>query len=168
MKLPHLAAAGLLASLGVAQAQPVAETPGISRDAARPTTTPRAGTDTPAGVIQGTIPPGTGQGPGAAQGTVPVAPPGVPPQGEVRAPTTPAQTGLAPGDRAGSALGMGAGRPGTSMPPGSVAGQAPGMGATPQGAARTGATPGTAMPGATPSGAAPSGAGTSGAMPPTR
>lgn len=158
MKLPHLAAAGLLASLGYAQAQPAAETPGISRDAAQPTIPARPGTNTPAGVIQGVVPP-TGQGSvGAAQGTVPIAPsPGVPPQGEVVAPGTPAQTGLAAGDRARDALGMGAGRPATSMPPGSIAGQAPGMGATPQGTAGQGAmAPRTATPGAaTPGAAAP-------------
>lgn len=149
MKLPHLVAAGFFASLGVAQAQPVAETPGLSRGTAHPTTGPSAGTNTPAGVIQGVVPP-TGQGSAAATaGTVPIAPsPGVPPQGEVRNPGPPAQTGLAPGDRARDAMGMGAGRPATSMPPGSVAGKAPGMGATPQGnAGQSGVRQGIATPG---------------------
>ena len=109
MKLPHLVAVGLFASLGLAQAQPSSETPGLSRDAARPTTLPRPGTETPAGVIQGTIPSTTGQGTGAAQGTVPVAPPpGVPPQGSVPNQGPPAQTGLAPGNRARDVPGMGA------------------------------------------------------------
>ncbi|MBX9749566.1 MAG: hypothetical protein K5Q68_08120 [Roseococcus sp.] len=179
MRIIHLAGAALLASLGVAQAQPVSETPGISRDAARPTTPPNPGpntpagvipgmnpgtgtpgrvgavplspgTNTPAGVIQGTNPAMTGQGhAGAEAGTVPIAPsPGVPPQGEARGmPMQPAQTGLAPGDRARDAMGMGAGRPGTSMPPGSIAGQAPGMGATATPGAALGAPSGATAPG---------------------
>lgn len=172
MKIAYLAGAALLASLGVAQAQPVSETPGISRDAARPNAPPNPGpntpagvipgtnrgtapqgqagavplppgTNTPAGVIQGTNPAMTGQGhAGAAAGTVPIAPsPGVPPQGEARGnPMQPAQTGLAPGDRGRDAMGMGAGRPGTSMPPGSIAGQAPGMGSSVTPGAPSGAT----------------------------
>jgi hypothetical protein len=160
MKLPYLAAAGLLASLGAAQAQPVSETPGISRDAARPNMPQAPGTNTPAGVVQGTVPPMTGQGgAGAQQGTVPIAPsPGVPPQGEVRGRGQPAQTGLAPGDRARDAQGMGAGKPATSMPQGSVAGQAPGMGSTGQAGGRT---PGSMHPGLTGQGQmAPSSTGT--------
>lgn len=189
MKLPHIAAAALLAGLGAAQAQPISETPGLSRDAARPNMPQAPGTNTPAGVVQGTVPPMTGQGgAGAQQGTVPIAPsPGVPPQGEVRGTGQPAQTGLAPGDRARDAQGMGAGKPATSMPPGSVAGQAPGMGSSAQGGGRTpgsmhpgamgqermapgstgtpaansGATPG----GTTPGGPGPAGSGTGGPIP---
>lgn len=172
MKLPHLAAAALLASFGAAQAQPISETPGLSRDAARPNMP--AGTNTPAGVVQGTVPPTPSQGSG--QGTVPIAPsPGVSPQGELRNPGAPAQTGLAPGDRARDAQGMGAGRPATSMPPGSVAGQAPGMGASATGGhpgagmggmmapGSTGTPP--AQSGATPGGTTPGGPGAGGATP---
>ncbi|WP_431304967.1 hypothetical protein [Sediminicoccus sp. BL-A-41-H5] len=145
MKLPHIAAAALLATLGAAQAQPASETPGMSRDAARPNMPPAPGTNTPAGVVQGTVPPMTGQG--GQQGTVPIAPsPGVPPQGEARGTRQSAQSGLAPGDRARDAQGMGAGKPATSMPQGSVAGQAPGMGST---GAASGGTPGSMQPGLT-------------------
>lgn len=172
MKLPHIAAAALLVSLGAAQAQPVSETTAPSREGTRPNMPQAPGTNTPAGVVQGTVPPVTGQaGAGAQQGTAPIAPaPGTPPQGAARGPGQPAQSGLAPGDRARDAQGMGAGKPATSMPQGSVAGQAPGMGATGQGGAmpgRMGPGHGMMAPGGTGTPPAPSGA-TPGGSPPPR
>ena len=86
-------------------AQPMSETPGMSREGA---TIPRS--QTPAGAAPGTVPGAVsgGAGPGGAQ---------------------PGFAGFRPGQEPRRADGMNAGKPHTSMPAGSVAGDAPGMGA---------------------------------------
>lgn len=126
MTIKNIAFAVVLASFaaGAAQAQPAAGTPGTPRGATVPA--PAAGTQTPAGMVQGTTSPsGTAAQGGAAPTTVPISPPQA---AGAHTGMHQGHTAMPPGSQARSAQDMGAGRPGTPMPPGSIAGDAPGMG----------------------------------------